>query len=91
MLSLLVCAGYGARSFDDKMLMLFVCSEALVRAGFQCVQAVVSDHLRNISFDCIEQCAVAATKFGTQPVDLNVSLTAISVLVSVTNRTVACI
>ena len=54
--------------------------ENLVRAGFKCIQGVVSDHLQNVSFDCVEQCVEAATKYGNQPQELNVSLTAVGLM-----------
>ncbi|OQV23124.1 Protein MON2-like protein [Hypsibius exemplaris] len=57
-----------------------IADDALIRAGFNCVQAVVSDHLTGISFDCVEQCAEAATRYGNQTLELNVSLTAIGLL-----------
>ncbi|GAU93699.1 hypothetical protein RvY_05597 [Ramazzottius varieornatus] len=54
--------------------------ENLVRAGFKCIQGVVSDHLQNVSFDCVEQCVDAAAKYGNQPQELNVALTAVGLM-----------
>lgn len=61
-------------AFDD--------SEALVRTAFQSMQLVVTDFLMLISPDCLSLCVEKAAMFSFQQSELNVSLTAIGLLVS---------
>lgn len=54
--------------------------EALIRSAFQCLQLVVADYLTIMPCTCLELCVETAAKFGTQNLELNVSLTAIGLL-----------
>ena len=55
-------------------------SDILVRSAFQCLQLVFADFLPTIPYRCYPQCVDAATKFGSQETELNVSLTAVGLL-----------
>ena len=55
-------------------------SDILIRSAFQCLQLVFADFLPTIPYRCYPQCVEAATKFGSQETELNVSLTAVGLL-----------
>ena len=55
-------------------------SDILIRSAFQCLQLVFTDFLPTIPYSCYPQCVDAATKFGSQETELNVSLTAVGLL-----------
>ena len=55
-------------------------SDILIRSAFQCLQLVFTDFLPTIPYRCYPQCVEAATKFGSQETELNVSLTAVGLL-----------
>lgn len=55
-------------------------SDILIRSAFQCLQLVFTDFLPTIPYRCYPQCVDAATKFGSQEMELNVSLTAVGLL-----------
>ena len=57
-------------------------SEKLVQMAFQCLQLVVTDYLPAIGSDHLEVVVEVAARFGLQTQELNVSLTAIGLLVS---------
>ncbi|EDV29746.1 uncharacterized protein TRIADDRAFT_19890 [Trichoplax adhaerens] len=54
--------------------------EVLIRTAFQCLQLVITDFLPTMSFKCLPDCIIVASKFGTQHQDLNLSLTSIGLL-----------
>lgn len=56
--------------------------EALIRSAFQCLQLVVADFLPIMPRACLQLCTETAAKFGSQNQELNVSLTAVGLLVS---------
>lgn len=56
-------------------------SETLVRAAFQCLQLVVTDFLPVMSWRCLPLCVDTAAKFGSQTQELNISLTAVGLMV----------
>ena len=56
--------------------------EVIIRTAFQSMQLVVTDFLSLISPLCLSLCVEMAAKFGLQQSELNISLTAIGLLVS---------
>ena len=56
--------------------------EKLVQQAFQCLQLVVTDFLPIISPQYLQAVVQVAERFGLQQQELNVSLTAIGLLVS---------
>ena len=62
---------------------MFTCyfSEALIRIAFQSLQLVVTDFLPIMPSSCLQVCLEVASKFGLQNQELNISLTAIGLLV----------
>lgn len=59
--------------------------EALIRIAFQCLQLVVTDFLPVMPWLCLPGCVNTAAKFGSQTVELNISLTAVGLMVSYMN------
>lgn len=59
----------------------FFCSEALIRIAFQCLQLVVTDFLPVMPWRCLPLCVNTAAKFGSQNQELNISLTAVGLMV----------
>jgi len=57
------------------------CSEGLVRTAFQSLQLIVTDFLPTMPCTCLAVCVDVTAKFGLQCQDLNISLTAIGLLV----------
>lgn len=57
-------------------------SEKLVQMAFQCLQLVVTDYLPAVGSAHLEVVVEVAARFGLQTQELNVSLTAIGLLVS---------
>ena len=55
--------------------------EVIIRTAFQSMQLVVTDFLPLISPPCLSLCVEMAAKFGLQHSELNISLTAIGLLV----------
>ena len=66
----------------DHCLIFFFLSEGLIRVAFQSLQLVVTDFLPLMPCTCIKVVVDVAGKFGLQPQELNISLTAIGLLVS---------
>jgi len=60
---------------------LFICSENLIRVAFQCLQLVVTDFLPVMPWRCLPLCVDTAAKFGSQTQELNISLTAVGLMV----------
>lgn len=58
-------------------------SEHLVRLAFQCLQLVVTDFLPLMPWACLPLTVDTAAKFGSQTQELNISLTAIGLMVRV--------
>jgi hypothetical protein len=56
--------------------------ESLIRIAFQCLQLVVTDFLPVMPWRCLPLCVNTAAKFGSQTQELNISLTAIGLMVS---------
>jgi len=56
-------------------------SEGLVRTAFQSLQLIVTDFLPTMPCTCLTMCVDVTAKFGLQCQDLNISLTAIGLLV----------
>jgi len=54
--------------------------EVLIRTAFQCLQLVITDFLPVMPCPCLHYCLEAASRFGTQSQELNISLTAIGLL-----------
>lgn len=65
--------------FDAWCFWLF--RESLIRAAFQSLQLVVTDFLPSMSCSCLQICIEVAAKFGLQNQELNISLTAVGLLV----------
>jgi len=63
------------------MLVLAWYSEGLVRTAFQSLQLIVTDFLPTMPCTCLTICVDVTAKFGLQCQDLNISLTAIGLLV----------
>jgi hypothetical protein len=63
------------------MLTLFLCRENLIRVAFQCLQLVVTDFLPVMPWRCLPLCVDTAAKFGSQTQELNISLTAVGLMV----------
>ena len=63
----------------------FVCvfRENLIRLAFQSLQLVVTDFLPTMPCSCLQICVDVAGRFGLQTRELNISLTAIGLLVGV--------
>ena len=58
------------------------CREALVRAGFLSLQLLVNDFLPILPDTCVARCIQVTGGYGLQRVELNISLTAVGLLVS---------
>lgn len=56
--------------------------ENLIRVAFQCLQLVVTDFLPIMPCHCLTLCVDTAAKFGSQTQELNISLTAIGLMVN---------
>ena len=56
--------------------------ENLIRVAFQSLQLVVTDFLPIMPSPCLQICVEVAGRFGLQNQELNISLTAIGLLVS---------
>jgi len=57
------------------------CREGLVRTAFQSLQLIVTDFLPTMPCTCLAVCVDVTAKFGLQCQDLNISLTAVGLLV----------
>lgn len=57
--------------------------EALIRIAFQCLQLVVTDFLPAMPWRCLPLCVNTAAKFGSQTQELNISLTAVGLMVCI--------
>ena len=57
-------------------------SENLIRIAFQSLQLVVTDFLPIMPSSCLQVCVDVAGRFGLQEQELNISLTAIGLMVS---------
>lgn len=55
--------------------------ESLIRIAFQCLQLVVTDFLPVMPWRCLPLCVNTAAKFGSQTQELNISLTAVGLMV----------
>lgn len=55
--------------------------ETLIRIAFQCLQLVVTDFLPVMPWRCLPLCVNTAAKFGSQTQELNISLTAVGLMV----------
>lgn len=64
-------------------------SENSIRIAFQCLQLVITDFLPVIPWRCLPLCVDTVAKFGSQTEELNISLTAVGLMVSMLylNRT----
>lgn len=60
--------------------------EALVRIAFQCLQLVVTDFLPVMPWRCLPLCVDTAAKFGSQTQELNISLTAVGLMVRMNDQ-----
>ena len=65
----------------DKGFHYCCCREALIRTAFQCLQLVITDFLPIMPCECLLVCVDVASRFGLQTQELNISLTAIGLLV----------
>ena len=63
-----------------------LCSEQLVRRGFQALQLIISDYLPALPTSEVPLCIVVTTKFALQQVDINISLTAVGLLWTVADH-----
>lgn len=70
-----------ANRLNDWILLHFVNSENLIRIAFQCLQLIVTDFLPLMPWRCLPLCLETTSKFGSQPQELNISLTAIGLMV----------
>lgn len=57
--------------------------ETLIRIAFQCLQLVVTDFLPVMPWRCLPLCVNTAAKFGSQNEELNISLTAVGLMVTI--------
>lgn len=57
--------------------------EVLIRIAFQCLQLVVTDFLPVMPWRCLPLCVNTAAKFGSQNQELNISLTAVGLMVCI--------
>lgn len=62
--------------------------EPLIRTAFQCLQLVITDFLTVMPWRCLPLCISTAAKFGSQTQELNISLTAIGLMVSKRENTI---
>ena len=69
------------RCTDTSILLPRCYREGLIRVAFQSLQLVVTDFLPLMPCTCIKVVVDVAGKFGLQPQELNISLTAIGLLV----------
>jgi len=60
--------------------------EPLIRTAFQCLQLVITDFLTVMPWRCLPLCISTAAKFGSQTQELNISLTAIGLMVRHVNE-----
>ena len=60
-----------------------LCSDVLVRSGFQSLQIIITDYLPSYPTVCVPTCVEVAGYYGLQAQDINVSLTSIGLLVGV--------
>ena len=60
-------------------------SENLIRMAFQCLQLVAADFLPTMPCTCLQVVVEVTARFGLQKQELNVSLTAVGLLVSYSN------
>jgi len=60
---------------------IYLCRENSIRSAFQCLQVVVTDYLPVLPRNCLPLTVETTCKFGTQTQELNVSLTAIGLMV----------
>lgn len=76
---------FGTFTFRNKHFInfrkLFICRESLIRIAFQCLQLVVTDFLPVMPWRCLPLCVNTAAKFGSQTQELNISLTAVGLMV----------
>lgn len=63
-------------------MLLSIFSENLVRIAFQCLQLVITDFLPIMPWRCLPLCVDTVSKFGSQTQDLNISLTAVGLMVN---------
>lgn len=56
--------------------------ENLIRIAFQCLQLVITDFLPVMPWRCLPLCVDTVSKFGSQTQELNISLTAVGLMVS---------
>lgn len=56
--------------------------ETLIRLAFQCLQLVITDFLPVMPWRCLPLCVDTVAKFGSQTQELNISLTAVGLMVS---------
>lgn len=82
------CNIYSLYIFDDDWLNIFevqitfvFCRENLIRIAFQCLQLVVTDFLPLMPCKCLPLCLETTAKFGMQTRELNISLTAVGLMV----------
>ena len=71
------------KSFMDYGKYVSLFSEGVIRLAFQSLQLVVTDFLPIMPCSCLQLCVEAAAKFGSQHQELNISLTAIGLLVGI--------
>lgn len=62
-------------------------SENMIRSGFRCLQLIISDFLQFLSVSSLKLCIDDVSRYGKQNIDLNISLTAIGLLWSVSDFT----
>jgi hypothetical protein len=60
---------------------VFGFSENLIRIAFQCLQLVITDFLPVMPWRCLPLCVDTVAKFGSQTQELNISLTAVGLMV----------
>lgn len=56
--------------------------ETLIRSAFQCLQLIITDFLPVMPWRCLPLCVDTVAKFGAQTQELNISLTAVGLMVS---------
>ena len=68
---------------QEDFLVCFIFRENLIRVAFQSLQLVVTDFLPIMPSPCLQICVEVAGRFGLQNQELNISLTAIGLLVRI--------
>jgi hypothetical protein len=78
---ILICQNSREDFFQVIKFCVFGFSENLIRIAFQCLQLVITDFLPVMPWRCLPLCVDTVAKFGSQTQELNISLTAVGLMV----------